>query len=42
MQIDYTYFGGPPEYVIHAIKANLTGSLRENPFPDPCINDHQD
>ncbi|GKU07816.1 cytochrome p450 [Fusarium langsethiae] len=31
MQIDYTYFGGPPEYVIHAIKANLTGSLRENP-----------
>ncbi|OBS27872.1 hypothetical protein FPOA_01814 [Fusarium poae] len=27
MQIDYTYFGGPPEYVIHAIKANLTGSL---------------
>ncbi|CAG7555679.1 unnamed protein product [Fusarium equiseti] len=27
MQIEYTYFGGPPEYVIHAIKANLTGSL---------------
>lgn len=29
MQIEYTYFGGPPEYVIHAIKANLTGSLRK-------------
>lgn len=28
MQIEYTYFGGPAEYVIHAIKANLTGSLR--------------
>ncbi|EKJ68359.1 hypothetical protein FPSE_11367 [Fusarium pseudograminearum CS3096] len=27
MQIEYTHFGGPPEYVIHAIKANLTGSL---------------
>ncbi|KAJ4251857.1 hypothetical protein NW762_011154 [Fusarium torreyae] len=27
MQIEYTYFGGPPEYVIHAIKANLTGAL---------------
>ncbi|KAF5530134.1 ent-kaurene oxidase [Fusarium napiforme] len=27
MQIDYTHFGGPAEYVIHAIKANLTGSL---------------
>ena len=28
--MDYTYFGGPPEYVIHAIKANLTASLRES------------
>ncbi|KAF4333880.1 ent-kaurene oxidase [Fusarium beomiforme] len=27
MQIEYTHFGGPAEYVIHAIKANLTGSL---------------
>ncbi|KAM0236630.1 hypothetical protein ACHAP5_009316 [Fusarium lateritium] len=27
MQIEYTYFGGPAEYVIHAIKANLTRSL---------------
>ena len=32
MQIEYTYFGGPPEYVIHAIKANLTGSLRKQLF----------
>ncbi|RGP74498.1 hypothetical protein FLONG3_6057 [Fusarium longipes] len=31
MQIEYTYFGGPPEYVIHAIKANLTGSLHWTP-----------
>ncbi|KAF5582011.1 ent-kaurene oxidase [Fusarium pseudoanthophilum] len=29
MQIEYTHFGGPAEYVIHAIKANLTGSLCE-------------
>ncbi|KAF4989060.1 hypothetical protein FGRMN_9390 [Fusarium graminum] len=27
MQIEYTYFGGPAEYVIHAIKANMTASL---------------
>ncbi|CZR35743.1 uncharacterized protein FPRO_00134 [Fusarium proliferatum ET1] len=27
MQIEYTHFGGPAEYVIHAIKANLTASL---------------
>ncbi|ESU07141.1 hypothetical protein FGSG_01786 [Fusarium graminearum PH-1] len=31
MQIEYTHFGGPPEYVIHAIKANLTGSLHWTP-----------
>lgn len=33
MQIEYTYFGGPAEYVIHAIKANLTGSLRSYSGP---------
>ncbi|CAG9975612.1 unnamed protein product [Clonostachys byssicola] len=27
MQLEYTYFGGPPEYVIHAIKGNMTASL---------------
>ncbi|EWG50710.1 hypothetical protein FVEG_09850 [Fusarium verticillioides 7600] len=32
MQIEYTHFGGPAEYVIHAIKANLTGSLYWTPF----------
>ncbi|KAH7213796.1 cytochrome P450, partial [Fusarium oxysporum] len=31
MQIEYTHFGGPAEYVIHAIKANLTGSLYWTP-----------
>ncbi|KAF5975587.1 ent-kaurene oxidase [Fusarium coicis] len=31
MQIEYTHFGGPEEYVIHAIKANLTGSLYWTP-----------
>ncbi|KAF5611946.1 ent-kaurene oxidase [Fusarium subglutinans] len=31
MQIEYTHFGGPAEYVIHAIKAKLTGSLYWTP-----------
>ncbi|KAH7217791.1 cytochrome P450 [Fusarium oxysporum] len=31
MQIEYTHFGGPAEYVIHAIRANLTGSLYWTP-----------
>ncbi|CAG1974267.1 unnamed protein product [Fusarium graminearum] len=41
MQIEYTHFGGPPEYVIHAIKANLTGSLRENPCDELYDQDYQ-
>ncbi|KAF5018608.1 hypothetical protein F66182_9400 [Fusarium sp. NRRL 66182] len=38
MQIEYTYFGGPPEFVIHAIKANLTGAIREIFLPK--FSDH--
>jgi hypothetical protein len=29
MLVDYTLFGGPPEYVIHAIKGNMTAALRK-------------
>ncbi|KAF7555461.1 hypothetical protein G7Z17_g2137 [Cylindrodendrum hubeiense] len=35
MQVDYTYFGGPPEFVIHAIKAGMTASL---PAYTPILN----